>query len=216
MWRDVGVCKQCEDNVVDGVIGVVPEGELRRRSFVVDPHRYRASGDRLLGHPLSVCAPPLAELTDFEEMVLSLVHPLVQVYTIPSTGELAYVGHVCNFRQHVTEFLSTLPVRPEKVPIVIVRPRRKAGSVAAGAGDPAWKPRKAHQVRMACLRRAFGWLKENNALYAEVEWDEGAQAHYYYNSETEEQTWEKPEELMPVLALPFPPRNISNSKQIST
>ena len=51
-----------------------------------------------LGLPLHQIAPPLAALTDFEEMVLALVYPLVQVYTIPTTGELAYVGHVCNFR----------------------------------------------------------------------------------------------------------------------
>ena len=46
---------------------------------------------------------PIADLNDFEEMMLSLVHPFVQVYTIPTTGELAFAGHVCNFRQRVHE-----------------------------------------------------------------------------------------------------------------
>ena len=42
----------------------------------------------------------LADQLDIRKrMVLALVHPLVQVYTIPRTGQLAYVGHVCNFRQ---------------------------------------------------------------------------------------------------------------------
>ena len=45
----------------------------------------------VLGYPLDVIAPAMAALSDFEEMVISLVHPLVQVYTIPTTGELAYV-----------------------------------------------------------------------------------------------------------------------------
>ena len=35
----------------------------------------------------------VAALTDYEEMVLALAHPLLQVYTIPKTGQLAYVGH---------------------------------------------------------------------------------------------------------------------------
>ena len=51
-------------------------------------------------------------------MVPALVHPLVQVYTIPRTGQLAYVGHICNFRQNVTKFLRTLPVTPTDMPVV--------------------------------------------------------------------------------------------------
>ena len=49
----------------------------------------------------------MADLTDFEQMVLALVHPLVQVYTIPTTGELAYVGHagqILKDRLHADDF----------------------------------------------------------------------------------------------------------------
>ena len=52
----------------------------------------------VLGLALQDFAAPVAQLTDQEEMVLSLIHQLVQVYTLPRTGQLAYVGHVCNFR----------------------------------------------------------------------------------------------------------------------
>ena len=45
-----------------------------------------------IGRTLAMIAEPLHLMTDFEEMILCLVHPLVQVYTIPKTGELAYVG----------------------------------------------------------------------------------------------------------------------------
>ena len=62
----------------------------------------------VLGFAVEVFAPAVAALTDHEEMVLALVHPLVQVYTIPRTGQLAYVGHICNFRQKVTTFLSSV------------------------------------------------------------------------------------------------------------
>ena len=58
---------------------------------------------------------------------LTLVHPLVQVYTIPKTGQLSYVGHVGNFHQKVTEFLSKLPTLPANMPFVKVRPRNSAG-----------------------------------------------------------------------------------------
>ena len=54
---------------------------------------------QVLGFPVHEFAEAVFSLTDSEEMVLALVHPLVQVYTIPRTGQLAYVGHVCNFRQ---------------------------------------------------------------------------------------------------------------------
>ena len=53
----------------------------------------------VLGQSVHGFAEAVASLTDSEEMVLALVHPLVKVYTIPKTGQLAYVGHVCNIRQ---------------------------------------------------------------------------------------------------------------------
>ena len=53
----------------------------------------------MLGYSAHEFAPAVAALTDHEEMVLALVHPLVQVYNLPRTGQLAYVGHICNFRQ---------------------------------------------------------------------------------------------------------------------
>ena len=59
----------------------------------------------VLGLSVDVFAPAIAALTDHEEMVLALVHPLVQVYTIPRTGQLAYMGHIHNLRQKVTKFL---------------------------------------------------------------------------------------------------------------
>ena len=81
----------------------------------------------VLGLPLRHTAPALHALTDFAEMVISLVHPLVQVYTIPTTGEFVYAGHMSNFRQHVSSFPSSLPVLPRDVPFILVRARRVPG-----------------------------------------------------------------------------------------
>ena len=118
---------------------------------------------RVLGLPLSLAAPPLAALSDFEEMLLSLVHPLVQVYTIPTTGEYAYVGHVCNFRQDVHKFMTTLPLPPEEAPFVFVRPR-----TSKAAKDQ--KPRKPVKVDVSKLKAAFQWLKAHNPYYRNVGW----------------------------------------------
>ena len=73
---------------------------------------------------------------------LALVHPLVQVYTIPKTGQLSYVGHVCNFHQKVSEFLSSLPTLPCNMPYVKVRPTdciKDAKIITAIIMVPAWR-----------------------------------------------------------------------------
>ena len=95
--------------------------------------------------------------------LLALVHPLVQVYTIPKTGQLSYVGHVCNFHQKVTEFLSKLPTLPANMPFVKVRPRNFAGKPCR---------RAPFTVNVDKLRHAFDWLREYNPYYRDVEWKE--------------------------------------------
>ena len=129
-----------------------------------------ASGEpfeRVLGRSVEQFAPALAALTDHEEMVLALVHPLVQVYTIPRTGQLAYVGHICNFRQKVSKFLASLPTMPADMPFVHVRPRKYRGNASGKA---------LFKVDVHKLRAAFIWLKANNPYYYEVEWREDAAA----------------------------------------
>ena len=140
---------------------------LDKGGYGVTPEAHEEEVVLLLGRPLEEIAPPIACLTDFEEMVLALVHPLVQVFSIPRTGELAYVGHVCNFRQDVRRFMDKLPVTPQDMPFVMVRPR-----VAAGVDDR--RPRRAFQVDISKLRRAYDWLKEHNPHYYNIPWDEEA------------------------------------------
>ncbi len=100
--------------------------------------------------------------------MLALVHLLCQVYTIPRTGQLAYVGHVCNFRQKVTKLLSSLPTLPKDMPFVKVRPR-------GFGGRPGLKAPFA--VNVDKLLHAFRWLNANNPYYHNVEWrDDWAEA----------------------------------------
>ena len=185
--RHVATCSDCSGS------------EFLRRDFAVDPlyeiredNRYRAictieehnaeiippahGQPALLGRTIQAIAPALSALTDFEEMVISLVHPLVQVYTIPRTGELAYVGHVCNFRQNVCQFMSKIPVLPKNMPTIFVRPRQSAA-------NPDRMVRKPFAVNMDRLRVAFAWLKEHNHYYQAIIWDEDAAAAWNDNPE---------------------------------
>ena len=100
-------------------------------------------------------------LTDSDEMVLALVHPLVQVYTVPTTGQLAYAGHICNFRQKVGKFISRLPTVPQDMPFVQIRPRSLGNR-------PSF--RAPFKVKVHKLRHAFLWLKQYNPYYHDVEW----------------------------------------------
>jgi hypothetical protein len=98
--------------VCDGEPG--PDGEPVSDSF---------APAYVLGLAVREFSEALASLADSAEMVLVLGHPLVQVYTIPETGQLAYVGRICNFRQKVSSFISSLPTFPHDMPFVTVRPR---------------------------------------------------------------------------------------------
>ena len=124
--RDIVICKICEESMdsmgvlrrcdlaVDPWSWVVEKGEFRGQerwhqhfqeaAYPVNPGPDPVSPgpDAVnfvqLGLPLHQTVPPLAALKDFEEIVLALVHPLVQVYTIPTTGELAHVRRQMHLR----------------------------------------------------------------------------------------------------------------------
>ena len=123
----------------------------------------------MLGLSVEEFAPAVAALPDYEELVLALVHPLVQVYTIPRTGQLAYVGHVCNFRQKVAKFLTVLPTLPGDMPFATVRPRLFRNRPTN---------RLPFKVNVHKLRHAFEWLKENNAFYQDIEWVKASEAQW--------------------------------------
>ena len=146
--RSATICHAWEEHVQDDKTLSPPGGAMRLCDYVVDPvlttpsaqgpqvphERFEgaswpssdsdAGSSPVLGLSIDVFAPALAALTDHEEMVMALVDPLVQVYTIPRTGQLANVWHICNFRQKVSKFLSSLPTLPGDMPFVQVRPRK--------------------------------------------------------------------------------------------
>ena len=134
--------------------------------------------DYVLGRSVNEFAVAVDLLTDSEEMVLALVHPLVQVYTVPTTGQLAYVGHICNFRQKVAKFISRLPTVPQDMPFVQIRPRSLGNR-------PSF--RAPFKVNVDKLRHAFLWLKQYNPYYHDIEWLDSSAAE-----------WEKDDIQLPI------------------
>ena len=104
-----------------------------------------------LGGPIPM---ELQGLTGFEEMLVSRVRPLVQVLTLFPSGQLAYVGHIVNYRQQSTEWVRELPLRPAVVPITLVRRKtREAPGVQ--------RPRAPFVARRGVLKIALMWLFAN-------------------------------------------------------
>ena len=121
---------------------------------------------QVLGFAVHEFAEAVSSLTDSEEMVLALVHPLVQVYSIPRTEQLAYVGHVCNFRQKTAAFISSLPITPEDMPFVMVRPRNFKNQQKRGSP---------FKIDVGKVRKAYVWLKKFNPYYRDIEWVSSAE-----------------------------------------
>ena len=109
------------------------------------------------------------QLNDFEEMMISWVRPLVQVYTISTTGELVFVGRVRNFREPVQQWISNLLVRAADMPFMLMKPRMSRASKDQKARPP-------FPVDTRKLKRAFEWLTENNPYYYDIEWGEDNEA----------------------------------------
>ncbi|CAK0889497.1 unnamed protein product [Prorocentrum cordatum] len=183
--RVMTICAGCHAHLNEDHVLPAPEEEMRLCDYVVDPVSCSATPDgpaiaherfegasppglasdgsacsRMLGFSVHEFAHPVAALTDHEEIVLGLVHPLVQVHTIPRTGQLAHVGHICNFRQ-MTKFLTSLPIMPADMPVVHVRPRKYKGKAGG---------RALFKVGARKLKAAFLWLKANNPHCANAEW----------------------------------------------
>jgi glutamine synthetase type III len=64
--------------------------------------------------------PELPTLTQMEEILISPVHALTQVWQIHS-GQYAYCGHICNFLRDSAILHEQVPLLPEECEVVIFR-----------------------------------------------------------------------------------------------
>ena len=83
--RSVTICGACETHAGEDLLLSAQQDEMRLYDYLVDPIYSTASTacdagiSRVIGLSIEQFAPAVAALTDHEEMVLALVHPLMQV-----------------------------------------------------------------------------------------------------------------------------------------
>ncbi|XP_028419285.1 uncharacterized protein LOC114545138 [Dendronephthya gigantea] len=100
----------------------------------------------------------LRGLTQVEEMLISRVCPIMQVYR-KHGGQRGYKGHVLNLPQDIQSFLNRLPAQVADLPVMIVRRQ--------GADET----HKDFTVRRHKVFEAISWLKTNNPFFKDIEID---------------------------------------------
>jgi hypothetical protein len=77
--------------------------------------KYKPSNKMYPGIP----PPHLPELSQMEEMLISPVHALIQLWQVCG-GQFKYTGHTCNFPQETAVFHNKLPLLLEDCDIIIM------------------------------------------------------------------------------------------------
>jgi hypothetical protein len=116
--------------------------------------------------PTCTAAPPpgLPLLSEFEEMLIARVLPIMSCYR-KTSGHSGLKGHCCNLMQDPGSPLRKLPQRASEIPIFLaVLPHHKKD-------DAGFRP---FVVRRAAVRDWLLWLQINNANYADIIIDEEA------------------------------------------
>ena len=90
------------------------------------------------------------DLTQIEEMLISLVTPVMSVYRL--RHNIKYRGHCVTIPQDVNEVASKLPLLPSQAPCIIVR----------RSNHNAPNEYSHFRVRKNVIRRALYWLRDNN------------------------------------------------------
>ena len=64
----------------------------------------------------------LPELTRMEELMISPVHAMIQLWQVRG-GQTKYTGHTCNFFRDVAQFHNRVPLLPEECEVIVMRRR---------------------------------------------------------------------------------------------
>ena len=106
---------------------------------------------------------PLKDLTQVEEMLISRAFPVMQIYTKPRGGQVAYKGHVITLPNDVQKVADVLPRHPSDIPVIIFKFK--------GRNDNS----KELLVRRNKVLNALLWLtgtnennESNNFLYKDI------------------------------------------------
>lgn len=94
----------------------------------------------------------LGDLTMVEEMLISLVHPVIQLYKLKG-NQYGYRGHVISFPQDITEVITSLPRSLEFFSDIVIVGRKLKEKIVQ------------FDIRVDRLRSAISWLQANNPHY---------------------------------------------------
>jgi ATP-dependent DNA helicase PIF1 len=99
----------------------------------------------------------LPELTQMEEMLISPVHALVQLWQIRG-GQTKYTGHTCNFPRETAVFHNKVPLLPEECDIIIMR---RTG-VEAGTNETIYQD---FRVRRHVIQQWLEYLTQHHPTF---------------------------------------------------
>src|SRR5271169_1919527 len=88
-------------------------------------------------------------------MLIARIYPLMTVYTVRG-GQRKGSKHVINFLQNVSRLATTLPQKPEDIPLIV----RRANQTEDKHYD--------FRVRRGKVQRALQWLKGNHKWYRDI------------------------------------------------
>jgi hypothetical protein len=174
-------CTRCKEtwftnNVVDGVC---KKCRTTRDKSKKDDEPFLMSVENLMD-PGGV-PPNLPELTQVEEMLIAKVHVMVEVHQI--RGQLyRYSGHVCNFLRDVGKIYNKLPLLPQNLEIVLLKPANTAANPGLSR-----QFKKDYRVRRAAVTMWLEHLKRFHPGYADVEIDRATLAHLPEDGEVSDQ-----------------------------
>ena len=106
----------------------------------------------------------IKNLSFIELAAIRLIQPMFHVVQTKGGG-LKMRGHCIAFEQDITDFVSTLPHTPDKLPLLILRTRNDKN------------PRK-FKANGAKILKALQWLKKNNKYYSHIQIDSDALEKY--------------------------------------
>ena len=114
----------------------------------------------------------LPELNDVEETLIAPVHTHLQVRQVKGQ-QYRYTGHTVHFMQDTVKVHNRLPVTPEQLDIVLLKP-------ASGAAEENERTEqefaKTFKVRKSRILAWLTWLRVNHPNYRDIEVDDATLA----------------------------------------
>ncbi|KAH5706128.1 hypothetical protein HBI81_243950 [Parastagonospora nodorum] len=101
----------------------------------------------------------LPKLSQIEEMLISRVHCFVEVRQIRGQ-QYKYRGHVVNFLNNTAKVYNTLPLLPEDLDVIIIRPKNWSSDQRM-----VNQSRKDFRVRKGTIKKWLTFLRANHPAY---------------------------------------------------